>query len=76
MLVRVHHEGRAYLIEAPHGARVVRTSGEDCLVFTYDGNQEFLLTPFAVMFARDGAKGLRLVGEGPTNLSRDKEGPG
>jgi len=76
MIVRVHHEGREYLVEAPHGARVVRTSGEDCLVFNYQGVQEFLLTPIAVMLARDGAKGLRLVSEGPPDLPIDEEGPG
>lgn len=76
MFVRVHHEGRAYLIEAPEGARVARTSGEDCLVYAYEGNQEFLLTPFAILLARDGGKGLRLVSEGPTELPMTEEGPG
>lgn len=76
MLVRVHHEGRAFLIEAPEGARVVKTSGEDCLVFHYQGRQEFMLTPFAILCAQDGAKGLRLVGEGLTDLPASKKGPG
>ena len=29
MLVRIHHDGRVYVIEAPASARVVQTSGED-----------------------------------------------
>ncbi len=65
MLVRIHHDGRAYIIEAPAGARVVQTSGEDCLVYRWEGRTEYLLTPFAVMCARDGSKGLRLVLEMP-----------
>ena len=67
MLVRVNHEGRTFVIEAPDGARVVRTSEDDCLVYHYQGRQEFLLTPFAVLLARDGAK------EGP---SADQRGAG
>ncbi len=65
MLVRVHHEGRAYLIEAPAGARVHGTGGEDCLIFRFEGRNEFLLTPFAVQHARDGTKGLRLLCDDP-----------
>lgn len=66
MRVRIHHEGRTYWIEAPAGARVVRTSGEDCLVYR-DGNRtEYLLTPFAVRHALAGTKGLRLLGGEPT----------
>lgn len=76
MLVRVHHEGRTYVIEAPAGARVVRTSEDDCLVYHHRGHQEFLLTPFAVLLARDGAKGLRLVSEGQGDLSTNEDGPG
>ena len=63
MLIRIHHENRVYVIEAPAGARVVQTSGEDCLVYQWDGDTEYLLTPFAVMCARDGARGLRLISE-------------
>jgi hypothetical protein len=65
MRVRIHHEGRVYVIEAPAGARVVQTSGEDCLVYRWGGRTEYLLTPFTVMCARDGARGLRLVCEMP-----------
>jgi hypothetical protein len=65
MLVRIHHEGRVYEIEAPAGARIVQTSGEDCLVYRWEGRTEYLLTPFAVLCAREGAKGLRLVCEMP-----------
>jgi hypothetical protein len=63
MLLRIHQEGRGYEIEAPAGARVVHTSAEDCLVYRWGGRTEYLLTPFAVLCARDGAKGLRLVCE-------------
>jgi hypothetical protein len=48
MLVGIHNEGRVYVIEAPAGARVVQTSGEDCLVYRWEGRTEYLLTPFAV----------------------------
>jgi len=65
MRVRIHHEGRNYLIEAPAGARVVQTCGEDCLVYRHGGRTEYLLTPFVVMLAREGAQGLRLIGEQP-----------
>jgi hypothetical protein len=65
MLIRIHQGGRFYVIEAPAGARVVRTSAEDCLVFRWEERTEYLLTPFAVMCARDGVKGLRLVCEMP-----------
>jgi hypothetical protein len=65
VLVRIHHEGRLYVIEAPAGARVVCTSAEDCLVFRWEGRMEYLLTPFAVLCARAGAWGLRLVCEMP-----------
>ena len=63
MQVKIHHEGRSYLVEAPAGARVVRTRGEDCLVYRHAGRTEFLLTPFAVLNARDGTRGLRLIDE-------------
>lgn len=76
MLVRVHHEGRTYVIEAPAGARVVRTSEDDCLVYRYRGRQEFLLTPLAVLLARDGARGLRLISEGQADFPTNEEGPG
>ena len=65
MLVRIHNDGRVYVIEAPASARVVQTSGEDCLVYRWSGRTEYLLTPFAVMYARQGARGLRLVRETP-----------
>ena len=65
MRVRIHHEGRSYLVEAPAGARVVPTAGEDCLVYRHAGRTEYLLTPFVVMHARQGAGGLRLIGEEP-----------
>ena len=45
MLVRIHHGGRVYVIEAPANARVVQTSGEDCLVYQWSGRTEYLLTP-------------------------------
>jgi hypothetical protein len=63
--VRIHHEGRVYEIEAPAGARVVQTSGEDCLAYRWEGRTEYLLTPFAVLRARKGVRGLRLVCEMP-----------
>ena len=65
MLVRIHHDDRVYLIEAPASARVVQTSGEDCLVYRWSGRTEYILTPFAVMYARQGARGLRLVRDTP-----------
>jgi hypothetical protein len=65
MLIRIHKDGRVYEIEAPAGARVVQTSGEDCLAYQWNGNTEYLLTPFAVLCARDGTRGLRLVCEMP-----------
>jgi hypothetical protein len=63
MRVRIHHEGRVFVIEAPADARVVKTSGEDCLVYRWHENTEYLLTPFAVMCAREGARGVRLISE-------------
>jgi hypothetical protein len=63
MLVHIHHEGRVYDIEAPAGARIVQTSGEDCLVYRWEGRTEYLLTPFAGLCARKGERGLRLVRE-------------
>ena len=63
MRVRLHHEGRTYLIEVPAGARVVMTAGGDCLVYRHGDRTEYLLPPFVVMLARQGAKGLRLIGE-------------
>jgi hypothetical protein len=63
MLVRIYHDGRVYVIEAPANARVVQTSGEDCLVYRWNGRTEYLLTPFVLMYARQGARGLRLVRE-------------
>jgi hypothetical protein len=68
MQISIHHEGRSYLIEAPAGARVVRTSGEDCLAYTQDGHDEYLLTPFVIRHARAGTKGLRLLGGEPASL--------
>ena len=65
MLIRIFYEGLCYEIRAPNGARVVRTSGEDCLVYQWSGRTEYLLTPFAVLSARNGAKGLRLISETP-----------
>jgi hypothetical protein len=65
MLVRIHHGGRVYVIEAPANARVVQTSGEDCLVYRWSGRTEYILTPFALMCARQGARGLRLVRDTP-----------
>jgi hypothetical protein len=65
MQIRIHDGGRVYVIDAPAGARVVRTSAEDCLVFRWEGRMEYLLTPFAVLCARDGTRGLRLVCEMP-----------
>jgi len=65
MLVRIHNDGRVYVIEAPAGARVVQTSGEDCLTYQWSGRTEYLLTPFSLMYARQGARGLRLVREMP-----------
>ena len=38
MLVRIHHGGSVYVIEAPDNARVVQTSGEDCLVYQWCGH--------------------------------------
>jgi hypothetical protein len=63
MMVRIHHDSGVYVIEAPADARVVKTSGEDCLVYRWHGNTEYLLTPFAVMCARDGVRGVRLISE-------------
>jgi hypothetical protein len=63
MQVRIHYNGETHDIEAPEGARVVQTSGEDCLVYRFEGRTEYLLTPFAVMCARAGTKGLRLIRE-------------
>jgi len=65
MRVRIHQDDRICVIEAPASARVVQTSGEDCLVYRWSGCTEYLLTPFAVMYARQGARGLRLVRETP-----------
>jgi hypothetical protein len=65
MLIHLHHDGRRYVVEAPNGSRVVRTSGEDCLIFHHRGRTEYLLTPFVVLFARRKDKGLRLVSEAP-----------
>jgi hypothetical protein len=65
MLVRIHHGGRVYVIESPDPARIVQTSGEDCLVYEWRGHTEYLLTPFAILSARNGAKGLRLISETP-----------
>jgi len=65
MLVRIHDGGRVYVIEAPANARVVQTSGEDCLVYQWSGGTEYLLTPFAVLSARKEAKGLSLISETP-----------
>jgi hypothetical protein len=65
MLVRIHHGDRVYVIESPDTARVVQTSGEDCLVYEWKGRMEYLLTPFAVMYARQAARGLRLISESP-----------
>jgi hypothetical protein len=65
MRIRIHDEGRVYLIDAPAGARVVRTSGEDCLVYRWEWRTEYLLTPFAVLCARDATRGLRLLREMP-----------
>jgi hypothetical protein len=67
MLVHIHYGGWLYMIEAPAGARVVQTSGEDSLVYEWNGRTEYLLTPFAVLSARDGAKGLRLISQTPTS---------
>ena len=61
MIVNVHSEGKTYQIEAPDDARVSNTTGEDCLIFTHNGKKEYILTPFAVMLAREGEKGLRLI---------------
>ena len=66
MLVRIHHGGRVYVIESPDTARVVQTSGEDCLVYDWKGRTEYLLTPFAIFCARNAAKGLHLVSETPS----------
>jgi hypothetical protein len=65
MLIRIFYEGLCYEIRAPNGARVVRTSGEDCLVYQWSERTEYLLTPFAVLSARNGANGLRLISETP-----------
>jgi hypothetical protein len=67
MRVRIHHEGRNYLVEAPPGARVVPTAGEDCLVYRHGSRTEYLLTPFIVLLAGQGARGLRLIGEESTS---------
>lgn len=67
MLVRIHHGGRVFVIESPAPARVVQTSGEDCLVYEWRGRTEYLLTPFAVMYARQAARGLRLIRERPAD---------
>jgi hypothetical protein len=65
MIIHVHHDGTRYVIEAPKGGRLVRTSGEDCLVFRHRGRTEYLLTPFVVMFAERREKGLSVVSEAP-----------
>lgn len=65
MLIHIHHDDRVYVIEAPASARVVQTSGDDCLVYQWSGRTEYLLTPFVLMYARQGARGLRLVRETP-----------
>jgi hypothetical protein len=67
MLVHICYAGWLYVIEAPAGARVVLTSGEDCLVYQWSGRREYLPTPFAVLSARDGAQGLRLISQTPTS---------
>ena len=63
MQIRIYHDGRSYLIEVPAGTRVVRTSGEDCLVYSHDNRIGYLLTPFADHHARAGTKGLKLIDE-------------
>lgn len=65
MLIRIYSEGLCYEICAPNGARVVRTSEEDCLLYHFEGRAEYLLTPFTIMHARDNTKGLRLLSEKP-----------
>ncbi len=52
MLVRIHHDDKVYVIEAPASARIIQTSGADCLVYQWSGRTEYLLTPFALMYAR------------------------
>ena len=65
MIINIHLDGRRYVVEAPNGSRVVRTSGQDCLVFRHRGKTEYLLTPFVVLFGERRAKGLRVVSEAP-----------
>jgi hypothetical protein len=65
MIINIHLDGRRYVVEAPNGSRVVRTSGEDCLVFRHRDRTEYLLRPFVVLFAERREKGLRLVSETP-----------
>ena len=65
MLVCIDDGGRVYVIEAPANARVVQTSGEDCLVYHFEGRAEYLLTPFIIMHAKDNTKGFRLLSEKP-----------
>jgi hypothetical protein len=65
MLIRVYYNEMCYDIRAPNSARVVRTSGEDCLVYQFEGRAEYLLTPFIIMHARDNTKGFRLLSEKP-----------
>ena len=45
MRVRIHDAGVFYSIEAPSGSRVVRTSGEDCLVYRHDDRTEYVERP-------------------------------
>jgi hypothetical protein len=63
MIVHIYLGGKRYVVEAPKGSRVVRTGGEDCLVYRHRNRTEYLPTPFVVMFARRRAKGLRVVSE-------------
>jgi hypothetical protein len=57
--------GRPSGVAGPAGARVVPTAGEDCLVYRHAGRTEYQLTPFVVLLAGQGARGLRLIGDEP-----------
>ena len=62
MLIRIHLKDRVYAIEARLAIGSSRPAGKTVLFINGTGH-EYLLTPFAVMCARDGAKGLRLISD-------------
>lgn len=69
MIVRIHHEGRAYRIECPDHVRFRSNLPdlEDCLVIPDLEHPDdpvrhtYLLTPFVIQAAEEGKHGLRLI---------------